>query len=168
MKQKMYYLIDEDGEIVQEMGNDLARLVGNDILIRSNAPFKKTRKLDYKFTKINYNAIDKIYKECPLGLLLLPFINYKSNSLRFSNGVYINQTNFAKKIGLTRQTINNSFKKLLELKVIDKIRVERRDIYIFNPYIAIKGNEIYEEICEKFDGTEWQKLAEERGKRNDF
>lgn len=168
MKNKSYYLVDENGEVVQEMGTDLVRIMNNDILIRSSVPFRKTTKIDYKFAKVNYNAMLELYKECPLGLLLIPHINYKTNSLRYTNGVYINQTNFAKEVGVTRQTISRVFKKLEEMQVIISIKAERRNVYILNPYIAVKGNEIYTDILDRFQNTKWKELAERKGKRNEF
>ena len=168
MKQKNYFLIDEDGEIVQEMGSDLSRLLGKDILIRSNVPLRKTLKFDYKFVKLNYKAVYKIYKECPQIIILLEYAHFKDNVLTYPNGVYVTPTNLAKKLGYSEDYMRSVFKKLKELKAIDVIRERNRNVYVLNPYIAIKGNEIYEDIAVKFERTEWCKLVEERGKRNDL
>lgn len=164
-KEHLYYLIDSDGEIIQELGTDLERILNNDILIKG-VPTRKTRKYDYKYIKFNYKTIKEILKQCPLAIYLLAFLNYKTNLLTFSNGVLINQTNFAKEIGISRQTACSLFKKLKKLRVIDTIRVNNRNGYILNPFIALKGNQMYEDLAVKFDKTEWERLSEKRGKHD--
>jgi len=161
-----YYLMNSEGEIIQELGNDLDRILNNDIIIRGT-PIRRTRKFDYKYVKINYKAIKVLEKECPLAIYLLQYLNYKTNVLAFSNGTLINQTNFAKDIGISRQTACNLFKKLIKLRVIDTLRVNDRKGYVLNPYIALKGNQIYEDIAVKFEKTEWQRLSEKRGTHNE-
>lgn len=161
-----YYLMNSEGEIIQELGTDLDRILNNDIIIRG-VPVRKTKKYDYKYIKFNYKAIKELQKQCPLGIYLLEYLSYKTNILAFSNGVLINQTNFAKETGVSRQTACNLFKKLKKLRVIDVLRVNNRNVYVLNPYIALKGNQIYEDIAVKFEKTEWQRLSEKRGKHNE-
>lgn len=165
-ERQTYYLMNGEGEIIQELGTDLERILNNDILIRNITPVRPTRKYNYKYVKLNYKAIKEIQRECPLAIYLLAFLNYKTNLLTFPNGVLINQTNFAKEIGISRQTACNLFKKLKKLSVIDTIRVNDKNGYIFNPFIALKGNQMYEDLAIKFDKTEWERLSEERGKHN--
>jgi len=165
-KKSIYYLMNSDGEILQELGSDLDRILNNDILIRG-APIRRTKKFDYKYIKLNYKAIKELQKQCPLAIYLLEFLSYKTNILAFSNGVFINQTNFAKEVGISRQTACNLFKKLKKLRVIDTLRVNNRNVYILNPYIALKGNQIYDDIAVKFEKTEWQRLSEKRGTHNE-
>ena len=47
-KKSRYYLMNSDGEILQELGDDLDRILNNDILIRG-APVRRTKKFDYKY-----------------------------------------------------------------------------------------------------------------------
>ena len=158
--------MNSDGEILQELGDDLDRILNNDILIRG-VPIRRTKKFDYKYIKLNYKAIKELQKQCPLVIYLLEFLSYKTNILAFSNGAFINQTNFAKEVGISRQTSCNLFKKLKKLRVIDTLRVNNRNVYILNPYIALKGNQIYDDIAVKFEKTEWQRLSEKRGTHNE-
>lgn len=160
-----YYLINGEGEIIQELGSDLDRILNNDILIKGT-PVRRTRKYDYKYVKLNYKAIKELLKQCPLVIYLLQFVQYKTNILAFQNGIPINQTNFAKEVGISRQTACELFKKLRKLRVIDTIRVNNKNAYILNPYVALKGNQIYEDIAVKFDQTEWERLSEKRGKQD--
>lgn len=164
-EKQMYYLMNGEGEIIQELGSDLDRILNNDILIRGT-PIRRTRKYDYKYVKLNYKAIKELLKQCPLAIYLLQFVKYETNILAFANGTPINQTNFAKEVGISRQTACELFKKLRKLRVIDTIRVNNKNVYILNPYVALKGNKIYEDIAVKFDQTEWERLSEKRGKHD--
>ena len=166
-----YFVLDaQNGELVRGLGNDL------DIIFNTSGNFKGTRfegvkqtkKTEYKYIKVNPKALDALWEKAPLTFRLIKYISYKENSLMFPNGVYINQTNLAKDLGLSREYICRMFKDLKEKKVINTIKKDRKVIYLLNPYIATKGNETYVEVFDKFIKTEWEKMAEEKGKRNDL
>lgn len=170
MNDDRYVLLDsKDGTIIRGMGNDLDRIITADSYIHTKGREKivPVVKIEYKYVKFNNAVAPKIYKECPQVLLLLKFLSYKENSLIFPNGTYINQTNLAKALGFSRVYICELFKELKRKRVLDVMKKNGRNIYILNPYIATKGNEVYAEVLEKFAKTEWEREIEEKGKRNE-
>lgn len=163
----LYYLVNSKGEVIQELGTDVDRLLNNDIIVRSKVKYRGTTKLNYKYIKLNYNAVGKIYSECPQLFLLLQFVNYKDNVLRFTNGVTCNPTNVAKRLGCSPEYMMRVFRKLKSLNAIKIIREDNKNVYVLNPYIGLKGNSIYTDILKNFEQTEWHKQIEEKGKENE-
>ena len=170
-EENRYFIFDsENGELVRGLGNNLDGILntsGNLIGTRIEG-IREFKKTNYKYVKVNLNALSDLCDISPLAVKILKYVSYKENSLMFSNGTYINQTNLAKALGVSREHICNTFKKLKENEVISTIKKGRKTIYILNPYIATRGNETYIEVMNKFIKTKWEGLAEERGKRNEL
>lgn len=165
-KIKNYYIVDDDGEVIQELGSDLERLSGGDFIIRNNINQKSLTKIEYKYVKFNLKIGKILFDDCPQAFWLLPYLEYKTNFLMFSNGVYITPTNFAKEIGLSRVRVSAIFSKMKQLDIIRLVKGKNRNVYMFNPYIAMKGNQIYSELLVNFENTKWESLAEKKGKIN--
>lgn len=171
MENNRYFVLDaENGELVRGLGNnldDVFNTTGNfrGTRIEGIKQFKET---DYKYIKVNFNVLNLLVDRAPITLKLLKYVNYKENALMFPNGVYINQTNLAKDLGVSREYICRKFRDLKKLKIINTIKKDRKTIYLLNPYIATKGEKIYIEVFDKFIKTEWEKLAKKKGKRNEL
>lgn len=171
MEENRYFILDaENGELVRGLGNDLSDVFNTTGEFRGTKiqGIKQFDKVDYKFIKVNYKALDLLMEIAPITVKLLKYINYNENALMFPNGVYINQTNLAKDLGVSREYICKRFKDLKEMKIINTIKKENKTIYLLNPYIATKRDNIYKEVFDKFNRTEWEKLSEKRGKRNEL
>lgn len=171
MEESRYFILDaHNGELVRSLGDNLDGILntsGNLIGTRLEG-IKEFKKINYKYVKVNLNALDDLCDISPIAIKLLKYVSYKENALMFSNGVYINQSNLANALGVSREYICRAFKKLKEHEVINTIKKGRKTIYVLNPYIATRGNETYIEVMNKFVKTKWEGLAEERGKRNDL
>lgn len=170
MKEKeigMYYLMNEDGEIIREIPSSSAeRLVNNDIIIRRDSPEGNDpiEKIKYSYLKFNKIVSIELYKECPQFFMLIPFINFKENALRFSNGVYITPTNFARHLGFSETYMIRTFNKLKKLKIIAKMKKDGKYIYVVNPYIVMCGSGVRKSTKDCFEKTDWELLAERKGK----
>lgn len=171
MEESRYFILDtQNGELVRSLGDNLDGILnisGNLVGTRIEG-IKEFKKTNYKYVKVNINALDKLCDISPLAFKLLKYVSYKENSLMYSNGKYITQTSLAKTLGVSRVYICRAFKKLKEEEIISTIKKGKKTIYILNPYIATRGNETYIEVLNKFVKTKWEGLAEEKGKRNDL
>lgn len=161
-KEELLYIINQNGEILREIGTDYERISKNTIIIKPNVAYRDELKIDYSYVKLNSKVGTIVYKECPQILLLLPYLEYKTNFLMFSNGVYINQTNFAKRTGLSRVYVCELFKKFKKMEILKAVKVNGKNVYMLNPYIAMKGNRIYTDLIGNFKDTKWKKLQKER------
>ena len=162
---KLYYLINEDGEIIREIPSSSAeRLKNNDILIRRDSPEGNDpiEKIKYNYLKFNREIGGVIYKECPQFFMLLPFINFKENALRFPNGIYITPTNLARHLGFSEVYMIKVFNKLKKLKIIAKMRKDNRYIYVVNPYIVMCGSGVRKTTKECFEKTKWELLTQRK------
>lgn len=171
MKKKdetLYYIVNQNGEILREIGQDSVRLVNNDIYIMRDSPEGNdpTAKVKYSYLKKNKAVGEVLYNECPQFLLLEDYINFKENALRYSNGEYITPTNFARHLGYSEIYMTRLFNKMRKLKIIAKLRKDNRYIYVVNPYIAMRGAEVRKSTLELFRKTEWEMLGKRKGKLN--
>lgn len=161
---EILYIINQNGEILREIGTDYERISKNTIIIKPNVAYRDEVKLDYSYVKLNSKIGITIYKKCPQILLILPYLEYKTNFLMFPNGVYINQTNLAKATGLSRVYICELFNKFKKMEILKTVKVNKKNVYMLNPYIAMKGNRIYTDLMDKFKNTKWKNL--QKGKEN--
>ena len=172
MEESRYFILDtQSGELVRSLGDNLDNILGSGNVIytrNQKEGIKEVRKVDYKYIKLNNKIGKRLYTECPQILLLIDYLSYKENSLIFPNGVYVNQTNLAKALGYSRVYVCQMFRELKRKRVLDTIKKNGKNIYVINPYIVTRGNEVYAEVLDKFNKTEWQMLLEEKGKRNDL
>lgn len=161
---ELLYIINQNGEILREIGTDYERITKNTIIIKPNVAYRDEARIDYSYAKLNSKIGITIYNECPQILLILPYLEYKTNFLMFPNGRYINQTNFAKATGLSRVYICELFKKFKKMEILKTVKVNKKNVYMLNPYIAMKGNRIYTDLIENFKNTKWKNLKKEREK----
>ena len=157
----IYYLVNENGEILREIGKESVRLINEEIYIMSDSPKgnEPIEKIKYNYLKINKAIGFEMYKKCPQFYMLLPFINFKENALIFTNGTYITPTNLARHLGFSNVYMIKLFDKMRRLKIIAKIRKNNRNIYVVNPYIVMRGLGVYKTTKDCFQKTEWELLG---------
>ena len=164
-----YYIVNSDGEIVQDLGEDIenavfTRLDENDIVIKKGTGIGKeeTKEVRLDFAKINYKAGIELYKRCPQVLMILPFINYEDNILKYSNGTLVTASNFAKHTGYNKDYIVQVFKKLKDNKILEMTKVNGRYVYAVNPYVFMKGKKMIVSTLDKFKDTDWELIGKKR------
>lgn len=168
-EKKVYFLVNEEGEIVREISSsNVDRLTNNDIYIRrdsheGNDPIEKIK---INYLKFNKEVALELHQNCPQFFMLLPFINYKENALRFPNGTYITPTNFARYLGMSEIYMMRVFNKLKKLKILSTIRKDNKNIYVVNPYIALCGAGVRKTTKNKFLKTEWEFYKLRKGQDN--
>lgn len=164
-----YYIVNDSGEILREIGKDSVRLINNDIYIMSDSPKSNdpVEKIKYNYLKVNKAIGFEMYKKCPQFYMLLPFINFKENALIFSNGTYITPTNLARHLGFSKVYMVKLFDKMRKLKIIAKKRKDNRYIYVVNPYIVMRGLGVFKSTKECFQKTEWELLGHRKGNLNE-
>lgn len=170
-----YYIVNGDGEVVQDLGENIdnaifTRLDENDVVIKKGIGIgqEETRELKLDFAKFNYKAGMELYKRCPQILMILPFINYEDNVLKYSNGKLVTATNFAKHTGYNKNYISEVFKKLRENRIIEMIKIDGKYTYVVNPYVVMKGKRVIISTIDKFKKTDWELIGRKRkGYKND-
>lgn len=164
-----YYIVNGDGEIVQDLGENIdnaifTRLDENDIVIKKGTGIGKeeTKEVRLDFAKINYKAGMEFYKRCPQILMILPFINYEDNILKYSNGTLVTASNFAKHTGYNKDYIVQVFKKLKDNKIIEMTKIDGKYVYAVNPYVVMKGKKMIVSTLDKFKDTDWELIGKKR------
>ena len=164
-----YYIVNGDGEIVQDLGVNIenaifTRLDENDIVIKKGTGIGKeeTKEVRLDFAKINYKAGMEFYKRCPQILMILPYINYEDNILKYSNGALVTANNFAKHTGYNKDYIVQVFKKLKDNKILEMAKVDGRYVYAVNPYVVMKGKKMIVSTLDKFKDTDWELIGKKR------
>lgn len=166
--EEMLFIVNGNGDILQEVGTNYDRLADNSIVIRPKSLYRDVTKINFNYAKTNIEISANAYKEYPQIIYFIPYLEYKTNFLMYSNGRYINQTGFAKEFGLSRETISNLFSKFKKADIIKPVKLERKTVYMLNPYIAIRGSYIYSDLMEHFKDTKWANYKKRRLSNSDI
>lgn len=169
-----YYIVNGDGEIVQDLGENIenaifTRLDENDIVIKKGTGIGKeeTKEVRLDFAKINFKAGMEFYKKCPQVLMILPYINYEDNILKYSNGTLVSASNFAKHTGYNKDYIVAVFKKLRDNRIIEMTKIDGKYVYAVNPYVIMRGKKMIVSTLDKFKDTDWELIGKKRrGSKN--
>lgn len=162
---ELLFIVNDKGEVLQEIGTDYQKTINNTIIIKPRVPQKELVKIEYPYVKLNTSLPKGFYKEYPQVLLFLKYIEYNTNLLVFPNGKYVNQTNMAKDLGYSRVYISRLFNKFKKEQIIAPIKLDRRIVYIFNPYIAMMGCYVYKEHMAAFENNKWEELSDTKKRR---
>lgn len=162
-----YVILDGNtGEITQDLGENIdgARFValheGESVYYRSTSGFQDYTKLKYDYVKFNYKASIEIYHKCPQLLLLIPFISYKDNILKFSNGHNATMKGLARHLGFNEDYFKGKLlKKLKDLDIAKVIKHHGKRAIVINPYVVYKGKEVSRDIKELFENSDWAILG---------
>lgn len=162
-----YVVLDSaTGEVTQDLGENIdgayfvALHEGEVIYHKSKTPYTDFVKLKYDYVKFNFKAAISIYHKCPQLFLLIPFISYKDNILKFNNGHNATMKGLAKQLGFNGDYFKGKLlKKLKDLDIAKVIKHNGKRAIIINPYIVYKGKEITREAKELFENSDWAILA---------
>lgn len=161
MEKKNYYIVDEKGEVVDEIVAEegtkgrLLYVEEGDRVLKRNSLLAygrrkgKYEKADIDFVKVIRN-LDNISYSCPIVITLLRYIGYEDNVLMHSNGKRVTPSSLSRITGISLSTCKRQFKKLMELEVIRRTKTEIGYVYIFNPYVANCSKEIDIETLNMF------------------
>lgn len=158
-----YYIVNDGGEVIQDLGENIdnatfTRLDPNDVVIKRGAGIglEETKEVDFNYAKINYKAGMELYKKCPQVLMILPYINFMDNILKYSNGKLVTASNFAKHTGYNKNYITEVFKKLRDNEIISIVSIRGKVAYKVNPYVVMKGKKMTVSTIELFKNTDWE------------
>lgn len=162
-----YYVVKEStGEITQDLGENpentqfIGLHEGESVYRKSTNGFQNYVKLKYDYVKFNYKAAFEIYHKCPQLLLLIPFISYKDNILKFANGHFATMSGLARHLNFNEDYFKGKLmKKLKDLDIARVIKHHGKRAIVINPYIVYKGKEVSLEIKELFENSDWAILA---------
>lgn len=164
-----YYIVNGKGEVVQDLGENInnaifRRLDENDIVIKRGTGIgeEETKELNLDFAKFNFKAGMELYKRCPQILMILPYINYEDNYLKYSNGTLVTAGNFSKHTGYNKDYVNEVFRKLRKNKIIEMTKLKGKYVYVVNPYVVMRGKKMIVSTINKFENTDWQLLGQKR------
>lgn len=162
-----YVVLDSaTGEVTQDLGENIdgayfvALHEGESVYRQSTNRFYDYEKLKYDYVKFNYKASFEIYHKCPQLLLLIPFISYKDNVLKFANGHFATMSGLARNLGFNEDYFRGKLmKKLKDLDVAKVIKHNGKKAIVINPYVVYKGKEVSSTIKELFENSDWAILA---------
>ena len=162
-----YVILDSvSGEVTQDLGENIdgAHFValheGESVYRSTTNGFYNYEKLKYDYVKFNYKASIEIYKKCPQLLLLIPFISYKDNILKFANGHFATMSGLARNLGFNEDYFKGKLmKKLKDLDIVRVIKHNGKRAVVINPYVVYKGKEVSSTIKELFENSDWAILA---------
>lgn len=164
-----YYIVNEGGEVIQDLGENIdnavfTRLDENDIVIKKGIGIgqEETKDINLDFAKFNFKAGMELYKKCPQVLMILPYINYEDNILKYSNGTLVTATNFSKHTGYNKNYISDVFKKLRKNKIVEMTKIDGKYVYAVNPYVVMRGRRMIVSTLDKFKDTDWELLGKKR------
>lgn len=159
------YLVDKDGEIINEIDPKSSRVVVEslDKIKRGGVPLSKienSKRIKFRFAKVNMANIVDVKKVTPFFIELIPYISYFDNILRFDNGVKINSTNIGLIYGeknTSRQYGNRLIKKLVDEDIVHKYGVGKSSYLVVNPWICYCGKTIQIDVAQEFENTKWKR-----------
>ena len=159
------YLVDKDGEIINEIDPKSSRVVVEslDKIKRGGVPLSKienSKRIKFRFAKVNMANIVDVKKVAPFFIELIPCISYFDNILRFDNGVKINSTNIGLIYGeknASRQYGNRLIKKLVDEDIVHKYGVGKSSYLVVNPRICYCGKTIQIDVAQEFENTKWKR-----------
>ena len=162
-----YYVINgTSGEITQDLGKNpdgtyfIGLHEGESVYRPTTNGFYDYEKLKYDYVKFNYKASFEIYHKCPQLLLLIPFISYKDNILKFANGHFATMSGLARNLGFNEDYFRGKLmKKLKDLDVARVIKHNGKRAIVINPYVVYKGKEVSTTIKRLFENSDWAILA---------
>lgn len=145
------YIVNEDGEVLQELQPGDRILSGNSVKYLTNTVIMKNR-----FIKVNDLILYELSSKADFINKLLKYISYTDGVLRYSNGKYVLPSNLEKHLHISVRTIQRKFKELMDEDVIHKCKSYNGSFfYVFNPYIAMRGKRITKELYEEFKNSKW-------------
>lgn len=164
-KVNKYFLVDENGEILDETSEDgevFTKLTIGDRVYRKSGEEEtpRLRTIDMRFVKVNIHEIGRIGRKYPIFLRMIEYIQYQSNKLAFSNGKPINRQNLARVCGVCKNTVDTQLRGLIKEDVIKGVKDGRNCIYYVNPYIAHFGKQVYESVEKMFSSTIYKENRE--------
>lgn len=159
------YLVDKDGEIINEIDPKKDRIVVQSLkdIKREGAPLSKienSKRIKYRFAKVNMANIVDVKKVAPFFIELIPCISYFDNILRFDNGVKINSTNIGLIYGeknTSRQYGNRLIKKLVDEDIVHKYGTGKSSYLVANPWICYCGKTVQIDVAQEFENTKWKR-----------
>ena len=162
-----YVVLDSTtGEVTQDLGENIdgayfvALHEGESVYYGSKYKYFEFTKMNFDYVKFNYKASLKLYEVCPQILLLIPFIGFKDNVLKFANGHNATMKGLARSLGFSEDYFKGKFlKKLKDLELVKVAMIKGKRAIVVNPYVVYKGKEILIEVKELFKDTDWAILA---------
>ena len=156
----------DTGEITQDLGNNIdgayfvALHEGESVYYNSKYKNYEFTKMNFDYVKFNYKASIKLYQTCPQILILIPFIGFKDNILKFANGRNATMKGLARSLGFSEDYFKGKFlKKLKDLDVVKVTMIKGKRAIVVNPFIVYKGKEVLIEVKELFKDSDWAILA---------
>lgn len=145
--------------IDEETGEIIGELLKGDRIMRKNSieHLNNKEKIEMEdFVKYNSGLTAKLnsYKlssaEILIFLMLAENIKYKSQIAKHKNGKMITRDDLVDMLGFTYQTVKTSISKLIKCGLIVEAKTQFGRVFIINPYVVIKGNEVDKFSAELF------------------
>ena len=165
---KELYVVDENGEVIDkiEAQDKYVKLSNGDKVVRKGVLqyLSDTTDIRYHFVKINPLIYGKIANRYPILNSMIEYLGYMDNILSYRNGVNIQVKDLPKICNVSESTIKRQLKGLLDEDVIHKVKENKKWHLVVNPFVAMRGREIYLSLYEEFklshlrtEVEEWEK-----------
>lgn len=157
------YLVNEQGEILNEIDPRESRIVVQSLedLNKKGVALRKlenSKKIKYRFAKLNVENIIEVKKVAPFFIDLIPYISYFDNILRFDNGVKVTPTNIGLIYGkISRAQAYRMVKTLVDEDIIHKYGSGKNARLVVNPWICYCGRSLQKDVVDEFEESRWKK-----------
>lgn len=143
-----YYIVSSEGEFIRDVSLD------ENIYSVSTSPYKKEfKRLQTGFIKLNEVAYSQL--KCNKNYLsdLLPCVCNLTGKLVYDNNKTVKgPMGIAKICKINKNTATKFVRELIEEDVIHK----KEDGYVFNPFIALRGQKCTMELFNEFQQSKWR------------
>lgn len=156
----MKYIVDENGEVLETVSENQNVAIVNygDRVVRNNSIeyLKDTVAINLRFAKISIEAIKQADKYCREMVMLMPYIQYSTGILMYSNGRLVRPRGLASILKRKRRSGSSVIKELIEMDIIHKHVDGKTYFYTFNPYVAIKSRRVDKALYDEFKDTRYR------------
>ena len=155
--EKNYYIIDETGEIIEELGQAYKVNTGEQEYIK-----KALVTIKMPFLKLNPKAFVEIDKYVKYVVMLVNCIEFETGVLRFKNSKLIKDRHSFETLFKVKKNMANQIIKYLEdEEIIKRKEGLENDYYVFNPYIAHSGRKVEKSLKDTFEFSKWVRYTDE-------
>lgn len=147
----------ESGQVLREIDGGYKV-----VSVKSIETYKSTSPIEIgTFIKTNSDVLQYLYTKIntKLTLFLMSLVNYRDGYIRYK-GKKQSRQQLIKLAKVNPRTFDREMKILLDEDVIHKINIDKKDYYLMNPYVCMRGKRVDNTLLEEFKTTKWQNIKE--------
>lgn len=146
------YIVDGHGEILREISKNAIVYDKGQLDVAT-----ATEKITMDFLKVNPRQINKVQTNLKYVVTMLSYVEFRTGILKYNNGRRIRKIkDFSKIFNVNEQVVYRIIKDLTNRNIIHRQRDRDGYYFLFNPYIAHKGDRVSKDLIKDFYESEWR------------